>query len=58
MPDVNVRWLGGTFTNFKTIQKTIRKMEKLEDLKASGELESRYTKKERLLVERELEKLG
>lgn len=57
MPYVNVRWLGGTFTNFKTIQRTIRKMEKLESMKASGELESRYTKKERLMVEREIEKL-
>ena len=57
MPFVNVRWLGGTFTNFRTIQKTIRKLEKLEGLKASGELESHYTKKERLLIEREIEKL-
>ena len=57
MPYVNVRWLGGTFTNFKTIQKTIRKLEKLEGLKASGELHNHYTKKERLLVEREIEKL-
>ena len=24
MPYVNVRWLGGTFTNFKTIQRTVR----------------------------------
>jgi small subunit ribosomal protein S2 len=57
MPYVNVRWLGGTFTNFKTIQKTIRKMEKLMELKASGQLESRYTKKERLLIEREIVKM-
>ena len=57
MPYVNVRWLGGTFTNFKTIQKTIRKMEKLESMKASGELVNNYTKKERLMVEREIEKL-
>jgi len=57
MPYVNVRWLGGTFTNWKTIQKTIRKLEKLQDLKTSGELETRYTKKERLLIEREIEKL-
>lgn len=56
MPFVNIRWLGGTFTNFRTIQKTIRKMEKLESLKASGEIE-RYTKKERLMIEREIEKL-
>lgn len=57
MPYVNVRWLGGTFTNFRTIQKTIRKLEKLEGMKASGELESRYTKKEKLMIEREIEKL-
>ncbi len=57
MPFVNVRWLGGTFTNFRTIQRTIRKLEKLENLKASGELEEKYTKKERLLIEREIEKL-
>lgn len=56
-PYIDVRWLGGTFTNFRTIQKTVRKMEKLQDLKASGQLESRYTKKERLLIEREIEKL-
>jgi small subunit ribosomal protein S2 len=56
-PYINVRWLGGTFTNFKTIQKTVRKLEKLQELKTSGQLESRYTKKERLLVEREIEKL-
>lgn len=56
-PYINVRWLGGTFTNFKTIQKTVRKMEKMQELKANGQLESRYTKKERLLVEREVEKL-
>lgn len=57
MPYINVRWLGGTFTNFKTIQKTIRKLEKLENMKATGELESRYTKKERLMIEREINKL-
>lgn len=57
MPFVTARWLGGTFTNFRTIQKTIRKLEKLEELRASGELEARYTKKERLLIEREMQKL-
>lgn len=56
-PYVNVRWLGGSFTNFKTIQRTIRKMEKLESMKLSGELENNYTKKERLMIEREIEKL-
>ncbi len=56
-PFINVRWLGGTFTNFKTIQRTVRKLEKLQEMKANGQLESRYTKKERLMVEREIEKL-
>ncbi len=57
MPYVNVRWLGGTFTNHRTIQRTIHKLERLENLKATGELESHYTKKERLLIEREIEKM-
>lgn len=57
MPFVNIRWLGGTFTNFKTIQKSIRKLEKLENLKTSGEI-SRYTKKEALMIEREITKLN
>ncbi len=57
MPYVNVRWLGGMFTNYRTIQKTVRKLERLENLKASGELQTKYTKKERLLIEREIEKL-
>lgn len=57
MPYVVTRWLGGTFTNFRTIQKTIKKMERYENLKASGELEKNYTKKERLLIERELVKM-
>jgi len=57
MPYVNVRWLGGTFTNFKTIQKTIRKLEKLTESRDSADFQTRYTKKERLLIEREIEKL-
>ncbi len=58
IPYVSVRWLGGTFTNFKTIQKTIRKMEKLQELVGSSDFEEQYTKKERLMINRELEKLG
>ena len=57
MPYVTARWLGGTFTNFRTIQKTIRKLEKLQELKTTGQLEAQYTKKERLLIEREMIKL-
>ena len=56
-PYVITRWLGGTFTNFRTIQKTIKKMERYEQLQATGELQKNYTKKERLLIERELVKM-
>ncbi|MBI3952421.1 MAG: 30S ribosomal protein S2 [Candidatus Doudnabacteria bacterium] len=56
MPYVVTRWLGGTFTNFKTIQRTVKKMEKLERLVAEGEI-SKYTKKEQLMIKREIEKM-
>lgn len=57
IPYVNLRWLGGTFTNFKTIQKTIRKWEKLQLTRASQDFAAHYTKKERLMIEREIEKM-
>lgn len=57
MPFVSVRWLGGTFTNYKTIQKTVKKLERLESQKESEDFELKYTKKERLTIEREIAKL-
>ncbi len=57
MPYVTVRWLGGTFTNFKTIQKTIRKMEKIQKSQVAEDFSEKYTKKERLLMEREVQKM-
>lgn len=57
MPYVVTRWLGGTFTNFRTIQKTIKKMEKLQKMMDDGEI-SKYTKKEQLMIGREVEKMG
>lgn len=56
MPYVTTRWLGGTFTNFRTIQRTIKKMEQLTGLVESGEI-SKYTKKEQLKITRELAKM-
>lgn len=56
MPYVVARWLGGTFTNFRTIQRTIKKMEKFEKLINDGEI-SKYTKKEQLMIKRDYEKL-
>lgn len=57
MPFVTVRWLGGTFTNYKTIQKTVRKLKELHQSKESKDFEQKYTKKERLTIEREIVKL-
>ncbi len=56
MPYVVTRWLGGTFTNFRTIQRTIKKMERYEKMIAEGEIK-KYTKKEQLMIARELEKM-
>jgi small subunit ribosomal protein S2 len=55
MPFVVTRWLGGTLTNFKTIQRSIRKLAQLESLLAGPEV-VKYTKKERLMMEREVAK--
>ena len=56
MPYVNERWLGGTITNWFTIQKRIFELERLERMRDSGELEL-LTKKEGLMIEREIERL-
>ncbi len=50
------RWLGGTLTNFQTIQKSINRLKELESMKDDGTI-NRYTKKEALKMEKELEKL-
>lgn len=53
---VNSRWLGGMLTNWKTISNSIRRLRRLEELLA-GEAQG-FTKKERLNIERECEKLN
>lgn len=53
---VTNRWMGGTLTNFVTIQKSIDRLKKLEAMFADGSI-SRYQKKEILLLEREMHKL-
>jgi small subunit ribosomal protein S2 len=57
MPYVHGRWIGGTLTNFSEIRKRILRLEELTTQKERGEL-SKYTKKERLLIDREIEKLS
>ena len=53
---VTERWLGGTFTNFDQIQNSLRKLDELKKDKTEGKF-SKYTKKERLLIDREIERL-
>jgi small subunit ribosomal protein S2 len=56
MPYMVERWLGGTLTNFSTIKKSVRHLENLEKMVLDGTVE-KLTKKERLQVEREIDKM-
>lgn len=56
MPFVALRWVGGTLTNFGQITKRVAKFEDLTSKKEKGEL-TKYTKKERLLIDREIANL-
>lgn len=56
MPYVSERWIGGTLTNFSEIKKRIERLVDLKDKRAKGELE-KYTKKERLMIDREIGRL-
>ncbi len=53
---VTERWLGGMLTNFQTIRRQIRRLKELERGQEENAFEF-YTKKERLLLERERLKL-
>ena len=53
---VNQRWLGGTITNYSVIKNKIDKLANMDRKRKEGEFE-KYTKKERLLLDREIEKL-
>jgi small subunit ribosomal protein S2 len=54
MPYVSERWVGGSLTNFPEIKKRITRLLELRDQKEKGGLD-KYTKKERLLIDREME---
>jgi len=56
MPFVSTRWVGGSLTNFAEIRKRVNRLEDLRSQTEKGEL-GKYTKKERLLIEREIESL-
>ncbi len=57
MPYVVNRWIGGMFTNFPEMKKRINRLEELSSGVTSGELERKYTKKERMVLGREATKL-
>lgn len=52
-PYVIQRWLGGTLTNFKTLSLRINRLLDLKKKLESGEME-KYTKKEKVIIEREI----
>lgn len=56
MPYVNQRWLGGTLTNFHQLKETLKRLKMLKDQREKGELK-KYTKKEQLLLNREIEEM-
>ncbi len=56
MPYVSHRWLGGALTNFRTIRSRLGRLEELETLESSGEI-NRYSKKMIASLQRELRKI-
>jgi small subunit ribosomal protein S2 len=55
---ITERWLGGLLTNFQTVKKQLRRMKELEAGSAEGGEWENYTKKERLMMTREKDKLS
>lgn len=56
-PYVTNRWIGGTLTNFSEIKKRINRLSDLEAEQAAGTLDRKYTKRERVVLGREMDKL-
>jgi len=55
-PYVAQRWLGGTITNWGQIKKSIDKLGEMKEKREAGEYE-KYTKKENILINREIARL-
>ena len=53
---INQRWLGGTLTNFRTIQKRIKRLLEINEMETSGTINV-YTKKEIALIRKEASRL-
>lgn len=56
-PYVSGRWIGGTLTNFEEIRKRVSRLLDITSQKEKGLL-AKYTKKEQLMIEREIDKLN
>jgi small subunit ribosomal protein S2 len=56
MPFVDYRWLGGLFTNFRTIRSRMKRLEELDRIFDSGEIET-YSKKRQSALIRERRKM-
>ena len=56
-PFVDYRWLGGMLTNFKTVQQSVKRLHELEALMLDSVAMEKISKKEGLMMQRELEKL-
>lgn len=54
-PYLTERWVGGMLTNFEEMKKNIKRLLTLKEEKEKGQL-SHYTKRERLLISRKVEK--
>src|SRR3954464_2298415 len=53
---VSERWLGGTLTNFRTIRARLNRLDELEKLWQTGQIET-YSKKMKSTLQREMEKI-
>lgn len=56
MPYVTERWLGGMLTNWSTMHARIQELDRLEQMRDTGEI-NKLTKKEGLLIQREIDRL-
>ncbi len=57
MPFVNLRWLGGTLTNFKEIRRRLDALDDLNNQQSSGDI-MKFKKKERVRIEEKMEKMS
>lgn len=51
------RWIGGTLTNFAQMRKRVKRLQELTEERDTGASAKKYTKKERVLIDREIARL-